>query len=90
MKNFNNEPSHQEPGHFLTNGLTPLLIEPLKKLLGRFKLGITIKSVLSEFPRYTWHVRRFPCEDVPVLTDELNERAFLFWIQISADAKLLG
>jgi hypothetical protein len=46
--------------------------------------------VLSEFPRYTWHVRRLPRKDVPVLTDELDERAFLFRIQGSADAKLLG
>ena len=38
----------------------------------RLKLGIHIKSVLSEFPRYTWHVRWLPCKDVPVLTDELD------------------
>ena len=46
--------------------------------------------MLSEFSRYTWHVRRFPCKNVPVLTDELDERAFLFWIQIGADDELLG
>ena len=44
----------------------------------------------SEFPRYTWHVRRFPCKDVLVLMDEHDERAFLFRIQISTDAELLG
>ena len=64
----------------LTNSLAPFFIEAAEKLLDRFKLGINIKSVLSEFPRYTWHVRRFPCKDVLVLTDELDERAFLFGI----------
>ena len=90
MKNFNDETYRQEPGHFFTNGLTPLLIEAMKELLDRLNLRINIKSVLSEFPRYTWHVRRLPCKDVPVLTDELDERAFLFGIQISTDTELLG
>ena len=90
MKNFNNEPSRQEPGYFLTNGLTPLLIEAAKELLDWLILRINIKSVISEFPRYTRHVRRFPCKDVPVLTDELDERAFLFGTQISTNTELLG
>ena len=90
MENLHNKPCYQESGYLLTNSLAPFFIEAAEKLLDRFKLGINIKSVLSEFPRYTWHVGRFPCKDVPVLTDELDERAFLFWIQVSADAKLLG
>ena len=65
-------------------------IKATEKLFHRFKLGLDIKSVLSEFPRYTWHVRRFPCKDVPVLTDELDERAFLFGIKVSADGELFG
>ena len=90
MKNFNNESGRQDLGHLFTNGLAPFFIEAAEKLLDRFKLGINIKSVLSEFSRYTWHVRRLPCKDVPVLTDELDERALLFRIQISTDAELLG
>ena len=90
MKNFNDKPCCQEPGYFLTNGLTPLLIESPKKLLDRLKLWISIKSVLSEFPRYTWHVKRLPCKNVPILTDELDERAFLFGIQVGTDSELLG
>jgi hypothetical protein len=33
--------------------------------------------VLHEFPGYTSHVRWLPCEDFPVLTEELDERIFL-------------
>ena len=89
MKNFNNKPGRQEPGHFLTDSFAPLIVKLPKKLPNRLKLWINIESVVSEFSRYTWHVRRFPCKDVPVLTDEPDERAFLFWIQINTDAELL-
>ena len=89
MKDFDNKPGRQEPGHLFTNGFPPLFIKPPKELPDRLKLWIDIESVLSEFSRYTRHVRRFPCKDVPVLTDELDERAFLFGIQIGTDAKLL-
>ena len=90
MKDLHNEPGRQEPSYLLTNGLPPLLIKPTEELPDWLKFWINIKSVLSEFSRYTRHVRRFPCEDVPVLTDELDERAFLFQIQVNADAELLG
>ena len=90
MKNFDDKPSSQQLGYLLSNGLASFLVEATKKLFDRFKLGINIESVLSEFPRYTWHVRRLPCKDVPILTDELDERAFLFWIQICADTELFG
>ena len=90
MEYFNDKSSHQKRGHFFTNGLASFFIEPAEKLLDRFILGINIESVLSELSRYTWHVRRLPREDVPILMDELDEHAFLFRIQVSADAKLLG
>jgi hypothetical protein len=34
--------------------------------------------MLGEFLGYTSHVRGLPCEDVPVLMEELDERVFLF------------
>ena len=36
------------------------------------------------------HVRRLPCKNVPILTDELDERAFLFRVQVGTDSELLG
>ncbi len=89
MEYFNDKSSRQELGYFFSNSLASFFIEPAEKLLDRLILGINIKSVLSEFSRYTWHARRLPCKDVPILMDELDERAFLFRIQVSADAKLL-
>src|SRR3954462_883244 len=90
MKNFYDETSRQKPGHFFSNSFSSFLIEPTKVLFHRFILRIHIKCVLSELPRYTRHVRGFPCKDVPILTDELDERVFLFRIQIGTDAELLG
>ena len=90
MEYFNDKSSRQEPAYFFSNSLASFFIEAAEKLLDRFILGINIESVLSEFSRYTWHVRRLPCKDVPILTDELDERAFLFWIQVSTDNELFG
>ena len=90
VKDLHNKPCCQEPGYLLTDGLASLFIEAAEKLLDWLKLGIDIESVLSEFPRYTWHVRRLPCKNVPILTDELDERAFLFGIQVGTDSELLG
>src|SRR3954463_16388684 len=90
MENFYDEASCQKPGHLFSNSLSSLLVEPTEVLFHQFVLRIHIKGVLSESPRYTWHVRGIPCKDVPILTDELDERTFLFRIQIGTDAELLG
>src|SRR4051812_12525688 len=68
--------------------VTPLLIKMTKQLANMFHLRINIKSVLSEFSRYR-HVGRFPCKDVPILTNEFDERAFLFRIYPSPNGELL-
>ena len=38
--------------------------------------------MLGEFRRYTRHVFGGPCEDVPILTEEIDELAFLFAIKV--------
>ena len=53
--------------------------------LDMFCLSIDSQTVLSQPPGYTWHVRRFPCKDVPVLTEELDERFFLFGVECCGD-----
>ena len=37
-----------------------------------------MKLVLGKFPRYSRHVLRGPFKDIPILTEELDELAFLF------------
>ena len=51
----------------------------------RFNFWVDSQTVLSQLFGYTWPVRRFPCKDVPVLTDELDERFFLFGVECCGD-----
>ena len=41
--------------------------------------------MLSQSPGNTWHVSWLPCKDVPVLTEELDERFFLFRVECSGN-----
>ena len=58
--------------------------------LDRFYFRVDSQVMLSQLPGNTRHVRRLPCKNVPVLMDELDERAFLFRIQVGTDDELLG
>ena len=49
-----------------------------------------MKRVLGEFPRYTRHVLGRPCENVPILTEELDELAFLFAVKVRPHEDELG
>ena len=78
MEYFDDEPGSQEPGYFFCHSFPPFIIKTSEELFDRLRLGVSVEMVLSEFSRDARHVRRFPCEDVPILMDELDERAFLF------------
>ena len=43
-----------------------------------------------QLPGYTWHVSGLPCKNVPVLTEELDELGFLFWIKGGGDVRWGG
>ena len=53
-------------------------------------VGVDVECVLGEFPGYSWHVSWAPCEYFPVLTEELDERAFLFRSEIFRHESGLG
>jgi hypothetical protein len=59
-------------------------------LLDWLGAGVYVERVLSEFPGYSGHVRRMPCEDIFVSPEKLDERAFLFGSQVSTDTGGLG
>ena len=49
-----------------------------------------MQLVLGELPRNTRHVFGGPCEDIPILMEEVDELAFLFAVEDSPyDSKLL-
>src|SRR3954469_22161201 len=61
-----------------------------KGLLDRFRTWPNVDLVLGEFPRHSRHVLWRACKDVPVLTEELDELAFLFVAMSSSDQNELG
>ena len=71
----------QEPSNFFTNGLPLLCSRATKMLLHRYCLRVNSQMVLNQLPGYTRHVGWFPCKDVPVLTEELDERGLLFVVE---------
>ena len=48
-----------------------------------------VKFVLGVLPRNTQHVLGGPCKDVPILTEEVDELAFLFGAEASPDGDAL-
>ena len=56
------------------------------------RLGILadVKFVLGVLPRDTRHVLGGPCEDIPILTEEVDELAFLFAIEAGAYDNVLA
>ena len=78
MEHCHDEAGYEQLGNLFTNGSSLLFGETTEWLLDRLGAGPDVEMVLDEFPRYTRHVLWRPCKDVPVLTEELDELAFLF------------
>ena len=85
MVNLSDELSFQEPSHFLTNCFSLLYGRPSKMFLDWFYFRVDSQMMLSQSPGYTRHAIMFPCKDVPVLTEELDERFFLFGVECCGD-----
>ena len=62
-----NEVGCQKFSHLFSDCLPFVCGGPTQAFSDRPSGGIHMQSVLSQLPGYTWHVRGFPCEDVPVL-----------------------
>ena len=75
--------------YLLSDGLPSSVIEASQSLLNRSCVWVNFESMLGEFPGYSWHVRTFPSEDVPVLMEKFDDHAFLFVIQSVSDGQLL-
>ena len=56
------------------------------------RLGVLtdVKFVLGVLPRDTRHVLGGPCEDIPILTEEVDELAFLFAVEAGAYDNVLA
>jgi hypothetical protein len=55
-------------------------------LLHQLGAQLDPQGMLGNFPWYGWHIQGFPCKNVLVCTEEVDERAFLFGGEGSANA----
>jgi hypothetical protein len=53
-----------------------------KVFLDALGVGVNMKFILYQFPRNSRNVGGLPCEDVPILLEEFDERRILFRFQI--------
>jgi hypothetical protein len=90
IEHFHDEAGCKESGDLFTNGFPFLFCEAPQWLLDHLGIWPNMKRVLSQLPRHTWHVFWRPCEDVPILTEEADELAFLFGREAGADDDKLG
>ena len=51
---------------------------------------VDVEFVLGVLPRDTRHVLGGPCEDIPILTEEVDELAFLFAVEAGAYDNVLA
>ena len=78
MIHFLDESSRQKLCYLFAKGPALLLVEAAQSLLHWLGAQLDPQGVLGDFPRYAWHLRGFPWEDVFVSAEEVDERAFLF------------
>ena len=79
---FPDKLGYEEPVDFFANGPVLRFRKTPEGLFDWSGLRAYFKCVLGEFSGYAWHVRRTPSEYFPMLTEELDERAFLCGGQI--------
>ena len=82
---LHDETGFQQPGNFFSYCSSFLLPETAEGLPNWLSIRLHMKRVLSELPRLTRHVFGRPREDVPILTEEFDELAFLFVAEGVAD-----
>jgi len=90
MEYILDEPGRQQLVDLLPNGPTLLLIEMAQALLHGLGVGSDVQGVLSDFPRYAWHVRGTPRKHVSIRTENVDEHYFLFGVKARADPQCLA
>lgn len=69
----------------LPNHLAPFIVEAAQSLLYWPGALLNVQGVLGDVPRYARHVRGPPREDIDIRAEVVDELAFLFGGEGSAD-----
>ena len=89
VENLHDEAGCKEPGDLFSDCAPLPLGEAAQRLFHRLCIRSHVKFVLGVLPRNTRHVLGGPCKDVPILTEEVDELAFLFGAEASPDGDAL-
>ena len=60
----------------------------MQALLHRLGAWVDFQGMLGDLPQDGWHIQGFPCKDVFVVVEEVDERAFLFGGESGTNAYL--
>ena len=89
MEHLLDESGRQKFLHLVADRLALELVEASQALLHRLGVGLDIKGVLDDPPRYARHVRGAPRKDVCVGAEKVDEHHFLFAVEGGADLQRL-
>ena len=89
MEYLLDESGRQKLVHVLADRLALKLVEASQALFHRLGVGLDVKGVLGDLPRYARHIRGAPREDVRVGAEKVNEHHFLFVVEGGADLQRL-
>ena len=78
MVYFLDESGRQKFCYLLTDGPAFHLIEAMQALFHWLVAWVDLQGMLGDLPRNAWHLQGFPCKDVSIGVEEVDERAFLF------------
>jgi hypothetical protein len=90
MEYLFDEPCSHQLVYLLAYGSALFFVESTQRLLHGSGSSSDIQRVLDDIPRYARHVRGTPCKNLSVRAEKVDERCFLFGVELGADPDLLG
>jgi hypothetical protein len=90
MENLFDEPYSHQLVDLLAYGPALFFIKTVQVLLHRLGTGSDVQRVLSDIPRYAWHVRGTPHKNFGVCTEKVDEHCFLFGVELGANPDFLA
>jgi hypothetical protein len=90
MEYLFDEPCSHQLVDLLAYGPALFFIKTAQVLLHGSGTGSDIQRVLGDIPRYAWHVRGTPRKNFGICVEKVNERCFLFGVELGADSDLLA
>jgi hypothetical protein len=89
MEYLFDEPCSHQLVDLLAYGSALFFIKMAQVLLHGSGTGSDVQRVLGDIPRYAWHVRGTPRKNFGIHAEKVDERCFLFGVELGADPDFL-